>query len=216
MAERDGKAEKARERRKQFEPMPWAKWKWKDWLAMPAIRHLSFEQRGRFADVWSTTHGTQTPGVMTEDEVRAWAGYTPEEWKANRKLFMGLFNTTRTKGKWRLEDVIIEHRASMEGFKTRQIRAMKAVDSRSGKSRSRSDMATTSQLEVQLGVTQREEVRLETRDTEITDVPRLERQDVGLSASGTGGTAAAPSALLERALRAGCADGTSARTDGAA
>ena len=83
MAERDGKAERARERRKQFEPLPWAKWKWKDWLATPAIRHLSFEQRGRFADVWATTHGTATPGVMTEDEVRASYLSSISKWMKN-------------------------------------------------------------------------------------------------------------------------------------
>ena len=68
---RDGQQPGANDRWGSGEPLPWTKWYWRDWLSAPAIRRMSPDQRGRFMDVFATTHGTDTPGVMTEDDVRA-------------------------------------------------------------------------------------------------------------------------------------------------
>lgn len=201
------------DRRRGWEPLPWAKFHWADHLSTPAVRLLTYEQRGRFMDVWASTHGTRTPGVMTEDEARLWAGYTPEEWKPNRAAFARVFNTTRRKGHWILEEVEREHRASLQGFRSRQARARKAVTSRSRKRSSDNEKTTSAPLQVELGVhlgdVQRQD--FQRGREQITDVPRGQP-----SADGTGGTAAGAGALLDDALRASGTVGTTPAQDGAA
>ncbi len=204
------------DRWKAGEPLPWAKWFWRDWLASPAVRRLTPEQRGRFVDVWSATHGTKTPGVMTEEDVRCWAGYGPKEWEQVRGVFAQVFNTTRQRGKWRLEDVIETWKASQERSKRYQKRARKAVEIRSRNRSSGNGITTRSGLQVQLEVTP--DVRSQKSDLKTTAVPDVQTvgaQTVALARSGTGGTDADAAALLERALSAGCASGTGTASGGA-
>lgn len=201
---------------KPGEVLPWAKFEWAAWLSNPALRRMTPDQRGRFMDVWAATHGTKTPGVMTEDDARGWAGYSVVEWKANRETFARVFNTTRTKGRWRLEDVIESWKASQIVARRNYDRAMKGVEARVRKSASGNGLTTTSRTpsatpsgtpSATPGRTDVETLRLEER----TDVPDLAARDLGrsgLAALASGGTTAGPEALLERALRAGCADGT--------
>lgn len=192
------------------DPLPWTKWYWRDWLSNPAIRRMSPDQRGRFMDVRASTLGTRTPGVMTEDDVRAWAGYTPKEWTEARAVFAGAFNTTRRKGKWLLEDVIETWKASMERAKRFTNRAKKAAASRTGKRRSGNEMTSTSSPQAELDVNT--DVRLQTLEPKTTAVPDVQTVPdgtVGLAPDGTSGTAAV-SALLGRVLgHVGQASGTS-------
>lgn len=200
------------------EALPWTKFYWREWLSDPAIRRLSPEQRGRFMDVRASTLGTRTPGVMTEDDVRAWAGYTPKEWAEVRAVFSGPFNTTRRRGKWLLEDVVETWKASIERAKRFTKRAKKAAASRTGKTRSGKEMTSTSSPQADLDVNT--DVRLQTlefKNSAVPDVQTVPDGTVGLAPDGTSGTAAV-SALLGRVLghvgQAGGTSGTEATAGG--
>lgn len=207
---RDGQQPGANDRWGPGEPLPWTKWYWRDWLSAPAIRRMSPDQRGRFMDVFATTHGTDTPGVMTEDDVRAWAGYTPREWAEVRGVFAGAFNTTRRKGKWILEDVLETWKASIQRAKRFTNRAKKAAKSRTGKRRSANEMTSTSRQQAHLD--EDTDVRLQSSELKTPAVPDVQPVPVGtvgLTPDGTSGTAAV-SDLLERVLsHVGSAAGTS-------
>lgn len=139
MKETDEKAAKRQRSKPRDVPVPWAwaKFFWRDWLSDPRIRRLSHEQRSRFMDVWASTHGTPTPGLMSEDDVRGWAGFTPAEWKKHRDSYRPLFSVGR-KGQWRLEEVEREFKASQEAAKVRRRVALAGVEKR----RSNKDLAT--------------------------------------------------------------------------
>lgn len=193
--------------RKPGDPLPWARFFWADWLSNTAIRRLSPDQRGRFADVWALTHGTKTPGVMTEEDVRLWCSYSPKEWEQNRDAFARVFNTTRQRGKWRLEDVVDSWKAAQETVRRLKIRARKGVQARARKTSSDNTLTTYGGQQVRLDVDT--DVRSKKLEQKITDVPRLETgPEGGLSSAGADGTTAAAAALLERALRAGPASDT--------
>jgi uncharacterized protein YdaU (DUF1376 family) len=133
MAERDVPEEgTTRAVRKPSEPLPWARFWWKEWLADPGLRRLTLDQRGRFMDVFASTYGTDTPGVMDEDAVRAWAGYSPEDWKKVREAFARVFNLKRRKGKWVLVAILQDYEASLEIWKRARERSMKGVAARRG------------------------------------------------------------------------------------
>ena len=68
--------------------------------------------------MWALACGNTTPGVMTEEDVRAWAGYTPPEWKVVRPVFVPLFKITRG-NKWILETVVEAHTAALNAHRTR-------------------------------------------------------------------------------------------------
>lgn len=206
---------------KPGEPLPWAKFDWSRWLARPELRCMTPEQRGRFMDIWAATHGTKTPGVMTEEQARGWAGYTPADWRANREAFAALFNTTRTPGKWRLEDVIETWKASMTVARRTHERAVKAAETRHGKGPGRNGLGATSNApsnarstrQAVLGADQ----MLDTTtfgggETEITrsavpDPGERQPDSNGHSPVAVGGTDAEISALLRGALRASGTDG---------
>lgn len=193
---------------KPGEPLPWAKFDWARWLATPALRRLTPEQRGRFMDVWAATHGTKTPGVMTEEDVRGWAGYSPAEWRLHREAFAQVFNTTRQRGKWRLEDVIETWKASMRVAKRSSERARKAAETRHEKSVSANGLSTASNAPS----TQRADQRLEKRGVDKSQRPTVpeaqsENGSAGHSPVAADGTVAV-SELLGRVLRTSCADDT--------
>ena len=209
---------------KPGEPLPWAKFDWARWLANPSLRRLTPEQRGRFMDVYAATHGTRTPGVMDEDDVRGWAGYSREEWKANRAAFEPVFNTSRRRGKWLLEDVIEVWKASMLVARRTHNRAVKGGETRARKLKGGNGKGATSTAlstqPAQLGAEQRLDVRGVDQSQRPT-VPEVHTAQAGITghSPGDSGGTVAVSALLERTLRVGCADGldgTDPRSRGAA
>lgn len=133
--------EPERARRKALELIEWSRFWWKKWLHDPAIRRLTPEQRGRLMDVRAATYSTPTPGVMEEEDVRAWAGYTPKEWVEVREVFARPFVKRRRKGLsvWILEDIVEDWEATLVAMKIKRVRAMKGVAAR----RRRKDLATT-------------------------------------------------------------------------
>jgi len=170
--------------RKPIEPWPWAKFWWKDWLADPKLNRLTLEQRGRFMDVFASTHGTDTPGVMDEEDVRTWAGYSVKEWTEVRDLFARVFSLKRRRNKWVLEAVLRDYEASVEAAKLRREVAMAGVAAR----KNRKDLATAGstsgatrgspQVELAVGPAVQpavpQDVRRQTSDVrgEITDQPK--------------------------------------------
>lgn len=233
----DAKRVPARERWQPGEPLPWLKFFWRAWLSDPAIRRMTPAQRGAFMDVRAATMGTETPGVMTEEDVRCWAGYSPKDWIEAREVFIRAFSTTRKKGRWVLIDVLEEWRASIQRANTAHRVAKQGVKARERKRRGDNEITTAGQPQVQpevqppvqpgvnrvpRGASPPEGLRPQSVRSAVPAslTPELaqtpQRQSDGLSAVGTGGTEAATAALLERALCAGFADGTSNAQGGGA
>lgn len=200
------------------EPLPWVRFWWQRWLSDPLLLALSPEQLGRFVRVFAASLGTKTPGIMTEDQVRNWAGYSAAEWRANREAFLPLFNTTRTKGKWRIEHLIEDWKASLTVAKRGHERARKGGEARARKSKgdNAGGPTSTAQAPAQAVLGQQQMSDTETqpfglREIERSTVPDPEPRSAqagspGHSPVASGGTVAV-SDLLGRALRAGCADG---------
>jgi hypothetical protein len=140
-ADEDQEEGTARSRRKPSDVLPFGRFWWKEWVGDPAIRRLSRDMRGALADVRAFTYGTKTPGVMDEEDVRAWAGYSPKEWTEVRDVFSKAFKTTRRRGRstWILKDIVEDHEASMRVYLRSVDRAMKGVAGR----RRGKDLATT-------------------------------------------------------------------------
>jgi hypothetical protein len=91
---------------------------WRDWLSDPYIRALSRDERAGLMDVWASTFGTRTPGIMSEEQVRNWAGYVVEEWAIHREHFMACFRI-RPDGRWVFERA----RREAVAIRTRKVRA---------------------------------------------------------------------------------------------
>ena len=202
---------RVRRRTKLNEPLDWGRFWWKDWVGTAAIRRLTRDMRGGLADVRAFTYGTPTPGVMDEDDVRAWAGYTPEEWKKVRDLFARVFNLKRKRGKWVLDDIVQDYAASVEVYLRSQERAQKDVAGR----RRRKDLATTGttsgapevQLQVGPPVTPQVQPQVDkTLEVEKLD-SRLQTQDKPDSESDS--RAARAQSLRSRAGSAGVAGSSS-------
>lgn len=132
---------------RRLDPFWWASVDFRWWMSDPGIRRLTHEQRGRFMDMWALICGNTTPGVCTEEDVRAWAGYTPLEWKAVRPVFVPLFRITRG-GKWILETVVEAHQAALNAHKTRLAVSKAGVEKR----RSNKGLATDGSPPVLPGV----------------------------------------------------------------
>ena len=97
------RSESARERRRKRRARPGStdyfhKY-WRDWLTDAGVRALSREERAGWADVECQTWATATPGLYTEDQCRAWAGYAEKEWPAHRERFLAL-HKVRPNGVW--------------------------------------------------------------------------------------------------------------------
>jgi len=118
-------AEDARERRRKRRARPgkvdWFAWYWRDWLTHAAVRAMDRSERGGLVDILSQTWGTPTPGMYTEDQARAWAGYTAEEWATHRDRFLAC-HVVRPNGVW----VHPGSRAEALASKRRLTRAKKA------------------------------------------------------------------------------------------
>ena len=211
-----------RSRLKPGERLPWGRFWWKEWVGDPAIRRLTRDQRGALADVRAFTYGTATPGVMTEEDVRAWAGYSPEEWKQVRAVFARVFKTRRGSKTWRLPDIIEDYAASLAVYNRRRGVAMKGVAGRRRRKDLATEGATTGAPQVTPEVTPAVDPGLNPRSTEIqklelepdsTDKPEADseaaadaRAQTTRSRAGSAGTAGSsrPSVLapiVERALR---------------
>lgn len=125
----DNSPERTQSRWRPGEPLPWAKFDWRKWLSSPHVSRLTLEQQARFLRVWASTHGTmppETPGIMTEEDVRLWCGYTPAAWKRVRDRFQTLFDTETEPGKWILTDVVTTWRETCERAQVAIERAKKA------------------------------------------------------------------------------------------
>lgn len=110
-----------RERKSQSNRLVWWPFFGDDWVA--TTRDMTRDQRGGLIDVLAFLYGSPTPGVTTEDEVRAVAGYTPEEWPAHRARFAARFKVRRD-GRW------IQSRVKREA---EAIKRRKKSDSTNGK-----------------------------------------------------------------------------------
>ncbi len=125
----DNSPERTQSRWRPGEPLPWAKFDWRKWLSSPHVSRLTLEQQARFLRVWASTHGTmppETPGIMTEEDVRLWCGYTLAAWKRVRGRFQTLFDTETDPGKWILTDVVTTWRETCERAQVAIERAKKA------------------------------------------------------------------------------------------
>lgn len=89
---------------------PSSQFYWSDWIV--DTRDMSRDERGGYIDVLAFTHQTPTPGVMTEDQVRRWAGYSEEEWPAHREVFASRFKV-RDDGVWLQKRSIQERKAQL-------------------------------------------------------------------------------------------------------
>ena len=204
-AQEDQEEGATRPRRKPGEVLPWGRFWWKDWIGNAAVRRLTRDMRGGLADVRALTYDTKTPGVMDEEDVRAWSGYSPKEWAEVRDVFSRCFNLRRRKGKWVLDDIVRDYAASLEVMKRARERAMKGVAGR----RRGKDLATTGatpgaprvqpdaspQVELPVGpqVEQIAEVRGSEPRSKRTDQPdsdsRAARAQTSRSRAGSAGTA---------------------------
>lgn len=175
--------------RKPKEPMPWGKFWWRDFLADGRTSQLSHEQRGRFLLVWCFTHGTSTPGVMTEEQVRAWAGYTPKEWKTERRQFAAAFKVTNG-GRWIIERVRDDQKAAQNAAQVRlRVSAAGVAKRRAGKDLSTAG-ATDGQPAVQQPV---DKTQTQTSENQTTDKPEVRGStQTALARVGSAGSAGAP------------------------
>jgi len=89
---------------------------WRDWLASLSVRAMTREQRGGYIDYLAFTYGTKTPGVQSEDDVRAMAGFTAEEWVHHREAFRRCFHVRRD-GMWVQKRVVNERAAQKRRYK---------------------------------------------------------------------------------------------------
>jgi hypothetical protein len=71
------------------------------WVGDPYVRALCRDERAGLLDVMCYSLKTPQPGVMSEEQVRLWAGYSPEEWTAHQTHFLPLFRV-RPDGTWTL------------------------------------------------------------------------------------------------------------------
>jgi hypothetical protein len=97
------------------------------WLADPLVRAMTRDERAGLLDVMCYTQKTSTPGWIAEDDVRVWAGYTPDEWTAHRAAFLRLFRV-RPDGVWVLTVVRSQYRQQLVRLK--RARAASLVASR--------------------------------------------------------------------------------------
>ena len=69
------------------------------WVGDPYVRALSRDERAGLLDAMCYSLKTAQPGVMSEEQLRIWAGYSPEEWTAHGTHFLPLFRV-RPNGSW--------------------------------------------------------------------------------------------------------------------
>ncbi|OGF05533.1 MAG: hypothetical protein A2W00_01735 [Candidatus Eisenbacteria bacterium RBG_16_71_46] len=79
-----------------------------DYMTDPAVRAMSYEQRGRYVDVLCAMY-LRNSGSATEDEIRVWAGCSEDEWKHHREGIQRAFKVTRN-GRWIQKRVEVEVR----------------------------------------------------------------------------------------------------------
>lgn len=97
---------------------PSSQFYWRDWLADPAVRAMSRDERGGYADVLAFTHQTDSPGVMTEDQVRGWAGYSSAEWVEHRERFAACFRIRKLDSVWLQKRTVEDHLQQARRYKS--------------------------------------------------------------------------------------------------
>jgi uncharacterized protein YdaU (DUF1376 family) len=112
----EDRSRRKRDRISQSSDPPSFLFYWRDWLASLSVRAMTREQRGGYIDFLAFTYGTKTPGVQSEDDVRAMAGFTPEEWVHHREAFRRCFHVRRD-GMWVQKRVVNERAAQKRRYK---------------------------------------------------------------------------------------------------
>ena len=97
------------------ERLSWFRWNPQDYVSDPAVRAMSYEERGRYVDVLMSLYLTNV-GTASEDAVRIWAGYSEPEWPFHREQFARAFRVGRD-GKWTQKRVAMEVRAARNRVK---------------------------------------------------------------------------------------------------
>jgi uncharacterized protein YdaU (DUF1376 family) len=132
----DRPTRRKRDRISQSNDPPSFPFYWRDWLASLSVRAMTREQRGGYIDYLAFTYGTKTPGVQSEDDVRAMAGFSPEEWVHHREAFRRCFHVRRD-GMWVQKRVVNERSAQKRRYK----RAANAGKEGARKRAERTDLA---------------------------------------------------------------------------
>lgn len=112
----DRPTRRKRDRISQSNDPPSFPFYWRDWLASLSVRAMTREQRGGYIDYLAFTYGTKTPGVQSEEDVRAMAGFSPEEWVHHREAFRRCFHVRRD-GMWVQKRVVNERAAQKRRYK---------------------------------------------------------------------------------------------------
>lgn len=94
---------------------PSSQFYWRDWIV--DTRGMTRDQRGGYIDVLAfSIIESSTPGIMTEEQVRTWAGYSETEWPANRDAFAARFRIRRD-GMWIQKRTVQERSAQKKRYK---------------------------------------------------------------------------------------------------
>lgn len=112
----DRGSRKRRDRISQSNDPPSFPFYWRDWLASLSVRAMTREQRGGYIDYLAFSYGTKTPGVQSEEDVRAMAGFTQEDWLRHREAFRRCFKVRRD-GMWVQQRVVNERAAQKRRYK---------------------------------------------------------------------------------------------------
>ena len=110
-------------------PIIWWPFFGRDWIA--STRGMTPDQRGRWIDVLALLYDSPTPGVTSEDEVRAWSGYGSGEWPVHRARFLAFFKARRD-GRWIQDRVKREAEAIKRRRKSASASGKKGADKRWG------------------------------------------------------------------------------------
>ena len=108
----------------------WMRWNIPAFRSDPAVYNMTREQRWRYRDAIDDSWLSEEPGVASEDQWRAWMGFTMSEWPMIRDYFAPAFiQTTDRNGSelWCQRRLMEEHmlatsvsRARSAGGKARQ------------------------------------------------------------------------------------------------
>lgn len=107
------------------ERRPWSPFYWADWLADPAVQSMSFDEQGRYVRVLAFTNQSVTPGRMTEDDVRRWAGFSEADWPEHRVAFARCFAVNGEV--WTQKRTVLEAMRAAERSRMQSVRGRKGA-----------------------------------------------------------------------------------------
>lgn len=112
----DPSSRRKRDRISQSNNPPSFPFYWRDWLASFSVGSMTNEQRGGYITYLCRAQSQDRPGIQTKDEVRAMAGFTPEEWVRHEEAFRRCFHV-RKDGLWVQRRVVNERAAQKRRYK---------------------------------------------------------------------------------------------------